>query len=142
MSHPAFAPQPQRIIALWLVLISCPAQGRRLSWPGWLGEILRSFFRTKTVTHPSISRGDQESNSRPSSHKSNALTTIDYRDTGTLITMSPSVAIRRLFNRMGRRRVSNRTTQEWFHQTATALLATVIHSSSHSLYVHCFCSSE
>jgi len=31
---PAFTPQPQSIIALWLVLISYPAEGRRLSWPG------------------------------------------------------------------------------------------------------------
>ena len=36
-SHPAFAPQPQSFIALWPVLIFCrPAEGRRLSWPGWL----------------------------------------------------------------------------------------------------------
>jgi len=26
--------------ALWLVLISRPTECRRLSWPGWLGEIL------------------------------------------------------------------------------------------------------
>jgi len=30
---PAFTPQPQSITALWLVLISSPAEGRRLSWP-------------------------------------------------------------------------------------------------------------
>ena len=36
-----FTPQPQSITALWLVLISHPTEGRRLSWPGWLGEILR-----------------------------------------------------------------------------------------------------
>jgi len=35
---------------LWLVLVSRPAEGRRLSWPGWLGEILRWFARKKTVT--------------------------------------------------------------------------------------------
>ena len=28
--------QPQRITALWPVLISRPTEGRRLSWPGWL----------------------------------------------------------------------------------------------------------
>jgi len=33
---PAFTPQPQSITALWLVLISRPAEGRRLSWPGKL----------------------------------------------------------------------------------------------------------
>ena len=37
----AFTPQPQSITALWLVLICRPAEGRRLSWPGWFGEILR-----------------------------------------------------------------------------------------------------
>jgi len=30
---PAFTPQLQSITALWLVLISRPAEGRRLSWP-------------------------------------------------------------------------------------------------------------
>jgi len=30
---PAFTPQPQSITALWLALISRPAEGRRLSWP-------------------------------------------------------------------------------------------------------------
>jgi len=30
---PAFTSQPQRITALWLVLISRPVEGRRLSWP-------------------------------------------------------------------------------------------------------------
>jgi len=29
----AFTPQLQSINALWLVLISCPAWGMRLSWP-------------------------------------------------------------------------------------------------------------
>jgi len=27
-----------------------------LSWPGWLGEILRWFARSKTVTHPTTNR--------------------------------------------------------------------------------------
>jgi len=34
MSHPAFTLQPQSITTLWQVLISRPAEGRRLSWPG------------------------------------------------------------------------------------------------------------
>ena len=38
--------------SLWLVLISRPTEGRRLSWPGGLGEILRWFIRPKTVTLP------------------------------------------------------------------------------------------
>jgi len=38
LSHPAFAlySQPQSIIALWPVLIHRCAEGKRLSWPGWL----------------------------------------------------------------------------------------------------------
>ena len=31
---PAFTPQPQSVTALWLILISHAAEGRRLSWPG------------------------------------------------------------------------------------------------------------
>ena len=58
-----------------LVLISRPAEGRRLSWPGWLGEILRWFARPKTVIYPSTSRGGRESNSRPSSPQFDVLTT-------------------------------------------------------------------
>ena len=50
MSHPAFTPQPQSITAVWPVLIFRPAKGRRLSWPGWLGEILRWFAHPTTVT--------------------------------------------------------------------------------------------
>jgi len=52
---PAFTPQPQSITALWLVLTSRPAEGRRLSWPGWLGEILR-FFARRRLTHPGTNR--------------------------------------------------------------------------------------
>jgi len=54
-------PQPQSVIALWLVLISRPAEGRRLSWPGLLGEILKWVFRPKTVTHPSRSSSSSSS---------------------------------------------------------------------------------
>ena len=53
MSHPTFTSQPQSVSALWPVLIFRPAEGRRLSWPGWLGETLRWFGRWKTVAHPS-----------------------------------------------------------------------------------------
>ena len=38
---PAFTAQPQSDTTFWLVLISYLADGRRLSWPGWNGEILR-----------------------------------------------------------------------------------------------------
>ena len=31
---PAFTPQPQSITALWLVLLSRPTEGSRMSWPG------------------------------------------------------------------------------------------------------------
>jgi len=48
--HPHAYPQVESTIylpltpaALWLVLILHPAKGRRLSWPGRLGEILRWF---------------------------------------------------------------------------------------------------
>ena len=47
-------PQPQSVAALWLVLISRPAEDRRLSWPELLGEILRWFASPKTVTHSNI----------------------------------------------------------------------------------------
>jgi len=33
MNHTCLNPQPQSITALWLVLISHPTEGRRLSWP-------------------------------------------------------------------------------------------------------------
>jgi len=68
-------PKPQSITALWLVLISRPAEGMRLSWPGWFGEIVRWFSRPKTVNHPNTRCGGRESNSRPSTRKFNALTT-------------------------------------------------------------------
>jgi len=55
---PAFNLQPQSIATLWLVLISHPTEGRRLSWPGLLGEILRWFDRPKTVTRPSTCCGE------------------------------------------------------------------------------------
>ena len=42
---PAFIPQPQSVIALWLLLISHPTEGRQLSWPELLHCIYgRSFF--------------------------------------------------------------------------------------------------
>jgi len=43
MSHPAITPQLHSITALWPVLLSRRAEGSRLSWLGWLGEILRWF---------------------------------------------------------------------------------------------------
>jgi len=84
MSHPSFTSQPQSIAALWPVLISRPAEDRRLSWPGWLGEILRWFDRPKTITRPcSSGRGGRESNPRPSSRESNAVTTGHRASTST-----------------------------------------------------------
>jgi len=56
-------------------IISCAAEGRRLSGPAWLGEIPRWLAHLTTATYPSISRGRRESNSRPLSRESNALTT-------------------------------------------------------------------
>ena len=46
-------PQPQSITALWPVLISRPAEGRRLSSPVWLGKDIRVLCPPKMVTHPS-----------------------------------------------------------------------------------------
>jgi len=54
MSNPAITPQPQSVTALWLVLISHPAEGRRLSWPSWLREILGWLAHPKVVTHPGL----------------------------------------------------------------------------------------
>ena len=72
---PAFYPKLQSVTALWLVLIFHPTEGRRLSWPGWLNEILRWFVCPKTVTHPSICHSGRELNPQPTSHESNAITT-------------------------------------------------------------------
>jgi len=74
---PAFSPQLQSISALWLVFISRPTEGRRLSCPGWLGEILRWFAAAhpKTVTRPSTDQSSWESSSRLSRCESSALTT-------------------------------------------------------------------
>jgi len=66
--------QPQRITAFWPLTFSRPDEGRRLSWPGWFGEIQRWFARPKTVTHSSYS-GVLEMKRRPLSRKSDALTT-------------------------------------------------------------------
>jgi len=55
--------------------LSRPNGRRRLSLPGWLGEILRWFDCPKTVTRPSTSRASRELNSRLSCHKTNVLLT-------------------------------------------------------------------
>jgi len=57
---PAFTLQPQSITALWLVLISCPTEGRRLSWPTWLGEILRWFICQRRSPIPVLTGPDVE----------------------------------------------------------------------------------
>jgi len=57
---PAFTAQLQSITALWLVLISRPAEGSRLSWPGWLGEILRWFARQRQSPIPVLTGLDVE----------------------------------------------------------------------------------
>jgi len=56
-SRPAFTPQPQIIATVWPVLISRPAEGRRLTWPGWLVTYRDdNYARPKTVIHPSTNR--------------------------------------------------------------------------------------
>ena len=67
MNHTCIYSQPQSITALWLVLVSRPADGRRLSWPGWLGEIPRWFAGLKTVTHSGILAA--ASGNRPHDHR-------------------------------------------------------------------------
>jgi len=52
-------PQPQSVAPLWLVLIWRPAEGRSLSWRGWLGEIglLRWFAaRRRSPTEADLGR--------------------------------------------------------------------------------------
>jgi len=58
---PACTPQRQSVTALWLVLNSCPAEDRRLSWPGWLSEILRWFIRRRQSPIPVLTGPDTES---------------------------------------------------------------------------------
>ena len=45
------------------------AEGRRLSGPGWLGEILRWFARPKKVTHPRRPKIELETSTRLPSHR-------------------------------------------------------------------------
>jgi len=47
-NRPALTPWPQNVTSLWLILIFRAIDGTRLSWPGWLGEILRWFTIPKT----------------------------------------------------------------------------------------------
>ena len=57
MNHiPAFTPQPQSVTALWPVLIFCPAEDRRLSWPEWLVIQTEVVYPPQTVTHPSTNQ--------------------------------------------------------------------------------------
>jgi len=51
-NKPAVTPGTQNVTSVWLVLISRATEGRRLSWPDWIVEILRWFIRPKTVAHP------------------------------------------------------------------------------------------
>ena len=51
-NKPTFTVVPHNITSLWLVLVSFPTEGRRLSWPGWLGEILRWFIRQRRPPIP------------------------------------------------------------------------------------------
>jgi len=52
------------ITVLWLVLISRPTEGRRLSWPGWLsggdGDVAADADR-RTMTATSSEKSDSDS---------------------------------------------------------------------------------
>ena len=79
MSHPAFTPQPQRITALWPVLISCPVEGRRLSWhSGWLhtGAVCPPEDGHPSQYQPTDSAAvrDRTPGSRPLNRKPDAYT--------------------------------------------------------------------
>jgi len=50
-AKPAFTPQPQSIPALWPVLSSRPADGRRLSWPWRLVTYRGDLSDRKTASH-------------------------------------------------------------------------------------------
>ena len=51
--YPHGYPLPSRRASPHFGRYSFPsAEGRRLSWPGWLGDKLRWLARPKTVTHP------------------------------------------------------------------------------------------
>jgi len=60
---PAFTPQPQNITVLWLVLISRPTEGRRLSRPGWLvtyqNKVPPPEVEPDMVTHISTNRAQR-----------------------------------------------------------------------------------
>jgi len=56
LTIPAFTPQPQSVTAL----ISRTAEIRRLSWPGWLGEMLRWFVRRTRSPIPVLTGPDVE----------------------------------------------------------------------------------
>ena len=66
--------EPQSIIALWPVLISCPTKGRRLSWHKWL-----VIYPTKnghpSQYQPTDSAAAKGLNSQLLSRKSDALNT-------------------------------------------------------------------
>jgi len=68
---PAFTPQPQNVTALWLVLISRSTEGRRLSWFGEHGEIVRWFTRPQRSPPIPVLVAAVGNRTR----KSNALTT-------------------------------------------------------------------
>ena len=74
----AFTPQIQSIIALWLVLITCPTEGRRLSWPGW--AVMRSGAMAHICVQSYISTVLSSQRAQCQSiHTSRALAHLFYR---------------------------------------------------------------
>jgi len=56
----AFISQPCSIATLWPVLISCPAEGRMVSWPGWLVTYQGGLPIPKWSTIPVVTGLDVE----------------------------------------------------------------------------------
>jgi len=57
-SHNCLYSQLQTINALWPVLISCPTEGRRLSWPGWLVTYWGGLLPGRRSLMPVLTRLD------------------------------------------------------------------------------------
>ena len=87
MSHPALPLQTQRIIALWPILIFCPIEGRKLSWPRWLVTYRDGMPVRRRSPIPVLTDRKCGDRGRTQNHKSNTLTT--HSGTSSSISYSP-----------------------------------------------------